>query len=116
VEAAFQGMDPNELSLWMSRKISALRRGDFFTCAGELQKKYFFGWLLQAGVDLTQETIFTIPVSVSPEMPPHEWPDSEVNFVFGGQFLPWQDPSLALMVLVEEMETRIGAGLTFLVA
>jgi hypothetical protein len=38
LETAFQGIDPSELSLWMSRKISALRRGDFFTCAGELQR------------------------------------------------------------------------------
>ena len=40
--------------------------------------------------------------SLAPEPPTHTWPEAEVNFVYGGIFLPWQDPGVALKALVAE--------------
>jgi GT2 family glycosyltransferase len=89
------------------RKINALQKADFFTCAGERQLAYFRTWLEWAGWterDLNERTA-VIPVSLSPDLPKHQ-PDDEITFVYGGVFLPWQDPSLGLSLLVEEMNRR----------
>jgi hypothetical protein len=98
-------------------KRAAIDRADFFTCIGERQRFYFLGWLAGAGVrarDL-DAALAVIPYSVSPEQPGHEWPDTwtgtGVTFVYGGIFLPWQDPSLALTTLVETLEARDSGGL-----
>jgi glycosyltransferase involved in cell wall biosynthesis len=86
-------------------KIQALHKADFFTCAGEKQKHYFQPWLILAGFDLRQEVIAPIPVSLSPELPLHTSPEEPV-FVYGGVFLPWQDPVLGLTTLIECLESR----------
>lgn len=93
-------------------KINALRKADFFTCAGSNQKYYFQAWLLMAGHDLRQPVIEVIPVSVSPELPPHG-SDDEAAFVYGGVFLPWQDPVAGLTTLVECLERRQQGRLKF---
>jgi glycosyltransferase involved in cell wall biosynthesis len=46
-----------------------------------------------------------IPVSLSPELPEHR-PAGETTFVYGGVFLPWQDPARALTTLVETLEAH----------
>lgn len=86
-------------------KILALHKADFFTCAGEKQRYYFFPWLMLAGCDLRQDLIQAIPVSLSPELPEHQ-SQGEISFVYGGVFLPWQDPALGLLTLVECLEQR----------
>jgi len=87
------------------RKINALKKADFFTCAGYKQMEYFQTWLERA--DWTEqerrERTAVIPVSLSPDFPVHQQSD-ELNFVFGGMFLPWQDPSISLTALVDVME------------
>lgn len=90
-------------------KIFALHKADFFTCAGAKQRYYFFPWLMLAGCDLREEIIQTIPVSLSPELPEHQ-SQGEISFVYGGVFLPWQDPAVGLFTLVECLEHR-GRGL-----
>lgn len=111
LERVFQ--DHGHLETNAREKITAISKADFFTCAGEKQKYYFLAWLLMAGVDVTADVatdvIAPIPVSMSPELPTHEWSDSEPVFVYGGVFLPWQDPSLGLRLTVEAME-RAGHG------
>lgn len=87
-------------------KIQTLARADFFTCAGERQRHYFYSWLMQAGFDLRQDLIQVIPVSLSPDMPARTPATGEVTFVYGGVFLPWQDPSVALETLVSTLEER----------
>jgi glycosyltransferase involved in cell wall biosynthesis len=89
-------------------KILAFHKADFLTCAGEKQRYYFEAWLLMAGFDVRQEVIRSIPVSLSPELPRHEQ-QGEPAFVYGGVFLPWQDPVLGLTTLVECLE-RKGRG------
>ncbi len=93
-------------------KIAALHKADFFTCAGEKQRYYFESWLLMAGFDLRQEVIRTIPVSLDPELPAHT-PQGEPSFVYGGMFLPWQDPVLGLTTLVECLEKKQQGFLKF---
>ncbi len=46
-------------------KIRAIHKADFFTCAGEKQRHYFFPWLMLAGFDLREDLIQVIPVSLS---------------------------------------------------
>jgi glycosyltransferase involved in cell wall biosynthesis len=87
-------------------KIQALAKADFFTCAGERQRHYFYPWLLQAGFDLRQDLLQVIPVSLSSEVPVRAPAAGEVTFVYGGVFLPWQDPSIALETLVSTLEER----------
>jgi len=86
-------------------KIRALHKADFFTCAGEKQRYYFFPWLMLAGCDLRDDLIKAIPVSLSPELPTHH-SEGEPSFVYGGVFLPWQDPVLSLRTLVQTLETQ----------
>ncbi len=93
-------------------KISALHKADFFTCAGEKQRHYFFPWLMMAGCDLREDLIHTIPVSLSPDLPEHT-SEGELSFVYGGVFLPWQDPVLGLHTLVESLEKHDTGHLKF---
>ena len=74
----------------------------FFTSSGEIQHAYFDDWLERAAWDEAERRDLTavIPYSLDPELPRHEF-DDELAFVYGGIFLPWQDPSVA--ALVEEV-------------
>ncbi len=87
------------------RKIAALRKADFFTCAGQKQWHYFQTWLEQAGWSAEERQRLTgvIPVSLSPDLPPRQ-PADELTFVYGGVFLPWQDPTNGLSALVEALD------------
>jgi GT2 family glycosyltransferase len=89
------------------QKILALNRADFFTCAGEKQLAYFRTWLDRAGwtEQEQQERAGAIPVSLSPVLPERQ-PGHELTFVYGGVFLPWQDPSNGLLALIQMMERR----------
>jgi glycosyltransferase involved in cell wall biosynthesis len=93
-------------------KITALRKADFFTCAGEKQRYYFESWLIMAGFDLRQDVIRSIPVSLSPDLPEHK-SQGEPTFVYGGVFLPWQDPVLGLTTLTECLKAKNNGILKF---
>lgn len=93
-----------------AEKISGLQRADFFTCAGERQWHYFLPWLQKAGFACPEEASAVVPVSLG-----GQWPALDLTkydkgedpiFVYGGIFLPWQDPALALQTLVERMEAN----------
>jgi hypothetical protein len=88
-------------------KLAALRKADFFTCAGTKQLAYFQAWLERAGwtEQERREQAAAIPVSLSPDLPERQ-PDAELTFVYGGVFLPWQDPSIALSTLVQALNER----------
>ncbi len=90
-----------------AEKLRALRMADYFTCAGERQLGYFQGWLERAGWSEQERAsrCASVPVSLSPEVPAHH-SGPELTFVFGGMFLPWQDPAVGLEVLVAELERR----------
>lgn len=91
-------------------KLCCINRADFFTCAGDRQRSYFIPWLLMAGIPYRDEIIVQVPVCLDPALPARvPSSDDEPVFVYGGVFLPWQDPRLALTILVEELE-RAGKG------
>jgi GT2 family glycosyltransferase/glycosyltransferase involved in cell wall biosynthesis len=83
-------------------KLAAISRADFFTCAGDRQRTYFLSWLMQAGIDPEDTVIQQIPVSLSPDLPAHT-PSGEGIMVFGGVFLPWQNPSVAIEAALAQM-------------
>ncbi len=103
METLFQG-NPG-LDALKHKKIQALRRADFFTCAGERQRYYFEAWLLMAGFDIRDTVIRTIPVSLSPDLPEHT-SQGECTFVYGGMFLPWQDPGFGLTTLTDCLKAK----------
>ena len=69
------------------QKLTALKKADFFTCAGRKQQIYFYEWLKEAGwtEQECQDLCAAIPVSLSPNPPKHQ-PDQELTFVYGGVF------------------------------
>lgn len=91
----------------LEEKLTALRRADFAVCSGHRQRLYFLNHLAMAGFEISDDTLPVVPFSADPEMPEgaHQ-PDA---FVFGGMFLPWQDPRLAIETLLETTE-RAGRG------
>jgi glycosyltransferase involved in cell wall biosynthesis len=109
IETAFQRRPDADLAELARVKLNAFRRADFITCAGAQQRFYFLTWLLLSGGDVSGDTISVIPVSLPPESPDHDWPSQEVNFVYGGMFLPWQDPTVGLSTLVSVLESE-GVG------
>jgi GT2 family glycosyltransferase len=112
MERTFQGFGDQDDNV--KRKVNALRKADYFTCAGAWQHNYFQSWLERAGwtEQERRERGCAIPVSMPPQLPDRA-PREELTFVYGGVFLPWQDPSLGLSILVEEMERRKQGRLRF---
>jgi GT2 family glycosyltransferase len=112
LEREYQGYGtPSENS---RQKIEALRKADYFICAGERQMVYFQSWLERAGWTEQErcERTVVIPFSLSPDLPQRD-PQRELTFVYGGVFLPWQDPSIGLSTLVEFLEHRNCGKLLF---
>jgi glycosyltransferase involved in cell wall biosynthesis len=104
LELLYQDL-PNYAAL-RRKKISILPKADLFTCAGEFQRHYFYSWLIESGFDVRDDLIKVIPVSLSPEIPQRGPRFEETTFVYGGVFLPWQDPTHALEILVSILEKR----------
>lgn len=112
LEREFQNFGDPQANARM--KISAFKKADFFNCSGEMQFDYFKYWLDQAGWTQTELQTLTgiIPFSISPDLPPRQ-PSAELSFVYGGVFLPWQDPTNVLSILVKTLEQRNTGKLYF---
>jgi hypothetical protein len=92
-----------------AEKIAALRQADFVVCSGRSQRLYFLPFLDQAGFDLGDPSLCpVIPFSAAPNLPPEAERDPAC-FVYGGMFLPWQNPARPLTTLLETMEA-VGRG------
>ncbi len=92
-----------------TRKLQSVSVGDFFTCAGRRQRYYFMGFLMLAGVDISDLEIHYMPVAMPAEMPEHE-PDLERRpIIFSGGFYPWLNPMPALRILAETLNEN-GVG------
>jgi hypothetical protein len=89
------------------QKQRALKAADFFSCAGEHQLEYFQDWLKQAGWSDEEraERSTAMLFSLSPD-PPERQSADELTFVYGGVWLPWQDPSAGLLALLEQLNRR----------
>lgn len=97
---------PKQVTEGIIQKIKAFQKADFFTCAGERQRYYFMNWLLLAGFELTSSLIAVIPVSLSADIPNREFilsADNSPIIVYGGMFLPWQDPVMPIKTLLSAM-------------
>lgn len=105
IENLYSGVEDSNLMPF--RKLRAFQKADFITCSGKVQRNYFFPWLQMAGHDLlsSSDPCPSIPVSLSPELPTPNPPDEPI-FVYGGIFLPWQDPTLALRQIVRRIDQR----------
>lgn len=104
-ERHFQGAGLERVNA--EEKQRALGAADYFGCAGERQLPYFRDWLLRSGwsKDECAERSYAIRFSLSPELPARH-PSDELTFVYGGVWLPWQDPTNGLTALVEQLERR----------
>lgn len=104
LERAFQKLGEPVASALL--KIEALRKADYFICAGEKQKSYFLAWLLVSGIDVTRVCIDVVPVCLSPDLPSPTPSADEITFVYGGVYLPWQDPTLGLVAVADVLTKR----------
>ena len=97
-----------------TEKISALSRADFLVCSGNYQRHYFLPFLQTAGWNIKDE--YVLPViyySLPPQMREKSIQDDQCRFIYGGFFLPWQDPSKPLLKLIEILEREKRGYLDF---
>jgi glycosyltransferase involved in cell wall biosynthesis len=86
-------------------KTDALARADFVVCSGRWQRHYFLPWLRMAGWDITAPGICpVIPFSFAPRLPETPATRAFETFVYGGVFLPWQDPEPAMRAVLAAMD------------
>lgn len=92
----------------LGEKLDALRRADFLTASGERQRLYFLPYLGLAGWDLARPGLLpVIPFSMQPA--PRPAPARGDRLIYGGFFLPWQDPTAALEEAMAALD-RAGRG------
>ena len=97
----------------LAEKLSALRRADFATASGERQRLYFLPYLAMAGWDLSAEGLLpVIPFGVQPAAPPA--PPRSDRLIYGGFFLPWQDPTLCLETALDALDAAGRGELIFI--
>ncbi|MCX7048414.1 MAG: glycosyltransferase family 4 protein [Candidatus Sumerlaeota bacterium] len=89
----------------LMEKIDALARADYVVCSGAWQRHYFLSYMRMAGWDITAaaDVCPVIPFSFSPTLPAAVERRDETAFVYGGVFLPWQDPEIALRSALSAM-------------
>lgn len=95
----------------LSEKLRALRLADFITCSGKYQRLYFLSFLAMTGWQVGSDSLPVIPFSINPNAPEgrgtlEREPDT---FVYGGMFLPWQNPEKPLRWLLEVFD-EMGRG------
>lgn len=86
----------------ISEKLQGLRKADFVICSGKRQRRYFLPFLTMAGHPVDKNSLPVVPFSMSPDtlVDPPDGRDPEL-FVYGGMFLPWQNPRKPLQWLLE---------------
>ena len=107
LERHYQG-SPNQDGAILG-KINAMSRADYFIVSGAKQRLYFLSYLLRAKVPSPEKRICTIPMPLPPQTPVHDSSsnaETYPNFVFGGVFLPWQNPSHSLRFVAKELQER----------
>lgn len=90
-------------------KLSVICASDYFIVSGESQKAYFKSFMARAGITKADERIIKIPMPLSPNLPEKKSIETKSNyphFIFGGVFLPWQDPSASLKTLEEKLSSK----------
>lgn len=99
-------------------KISILASADYYIVSGPSQQRYFLSFLTRGNVRNPEARMIQITMPLNPELPAHtrnpQTSDNFPQFIFGGVFLPWQDPSHALTHLATTLEKRNQGGLTLI--
>ncbi|MBT5875209.1 MAG: glycosyltransferase [Candidatus Latescibacteria bacterium] len=104
IESLYSQVEDQQMMPFL--KLQALGKADYTTCAGEVQRHYFLPWLHMSGHDVKNDVCPAIPMSLDPDTPePLESPEEPV-FVYGGIFLPWQDPTLVLKRVIQKIDER----------
>lgn len=98
----------------LREKLDALRRADFVTASGRRQRDYFLPYLSMAEWDIAgaSDPMPVIPFCMKAEAA--RAPARADRFVYGGFFLPWQDPSAAIETALEEMDAAGRGELVFI--
>lgn len=92
----------------LSEKLDALRRADFLTASGFYQRLYFLPYLAMAGWPVEAANLLpVIPFSMAPWTEPA--PPRHDRLIYGGFFLPWQDPSTVIESALSAMDA-VGEG------
>lgn len=92
----------------LREKLDALRRTDFLCASGQFQRHYFLPYLAMAGWPIeTGDPLPVIPFSMQPA--PEPAPARHDRLIYGGFFLPWQDPAATLEIALEAIE-HVGCG------
>ncbi len=97
-------------------KLISLATADYFIVAGPSQRLYFLSYLLRTELERLEDRIIQISMPLSPKLPDRQRIQSESSprFIFGGVFLPWQDPSWGLRKLLSELDQRKKGTLTLI--
>ncbi len=87
-------------------KLTCLGNADHFIVSGPKQRLYFLSYLLRAGIRNPEQRIVEITMPLEPEQPSRLPSNPELfpHFVFGGVFLPWQNPVFGLRTLSERLK------------
>ena len=114
LERHYQDM-PNQTGA-IYAKLNNICKADYFIVSGASQRLYFLSFLLRAKVSNPEKRIVTIAMPLDPRQPKRKDIDygAYPRFVFGGIFLPWQDPSTALELLSTELESSNTGSLTLI--
>lgn len=106
-----------EHSAALIAKLNAIAMADQFIVSGPAQRLYFLSFMMRAKVDHPEDRITEIPMLFG-DVPAPRTRIADISdyprIIFGGVFLPWQDPSFALRKTVEVLEQR-GRGRLILV-
>jgi len=116
LERHYQG-SPNQDAAVLA-KVAIVATADGYIVSGPSQREYFKSFMARAGVN-PEGRICTVTMPLSPEIPPPRAnsiiADADYpRFIFGGVFLPWQDPALALRALGNELTEREIGSLTLI--
>lgn len=113
LERHYQGMR-NHVGAVLG-KLHAISCADYFIVSGPKQRLYFMSFLLRAQIDQPEKRMVTIPMPLDPHPPEHPRGNGDFpHFIFGGVFLPWQNPRHSLEQVAEALTARDQGKLTLI--
>lgn len=113
LERHYQGMR-NHVAAVLG-KLHAISCADYFIVSGPRQRLYFMSFLLRAAIDEPEKRTVTIPMPLPPQPEEHPPGNGEYpRFIFGGVFLPWQNPRSSLEQVAASLTERNHGHLTLI--
>ncbi len=114
LERHYQGSS-NQIGATLG-KLAAISNADYFIVSGEKQRLYFLSFLLRAGIERPESKIIKVVMPLDPALPPVREENSKEypHFVFGGVFLPWQNPAAGLRAVRDSISKQQKGKLTLI--